>query len=173
MSCLRGFLLSNGKFIEIDVPGGTGTFPRGINNVGQIVGDYLADPTTVKGFLLDHGHFTTIAPPGSTLTIAYDINDAGQIVGNYGSFAQPRSFLWTHGQLVATDRPGTAAALTSGINRSGQFVTFDATNQKGYRVEPGGTFNEIRLSGAEATIPTGINDRTRPLASGVAPLIRI
>jgi uncharacterized membrane protein len=165
----HGFLLSKGEFTVIDVPGALATFARGINNRGQIVGDYTADPSTIRGFLWDRGNFTTIAPPGSGYTIAYDINDAGQIVGNYGSFSQPRSFLWTHGQLVATDRPGTAAALSTGINRSGQFVTFDLTNQKGYRVEPGGALNEIRLSGAEATIPTGINDRSETVGFWRSP----
>jgi len=148
------------------------TFRAG-NNIGQIVGDYISDPTRIKGFLLDHGHFTTIAPPGSTYTIAYDINDAGQIVGNYGSFAQPHSFLWTHGQLVATDPPGTAASLTGGINRSGQFVTFDITNQRGYPVEPGGALNEIRVAGAEATFPTGSTTVAKRLAFGAAPPTRI
>jgi uncharacterized membrane protein len=52
----HGFLLSEGRFTSIDVPGATFTFADGINSEGDIVGAYTTDPklpaTTYHGFLL-------------------------------------------------------------------------------------------------------------------------
>ena len=62
---LHGFLLSNGTFTTIDVPGAIfGTVAFGINPPGDIVGAY-ADSGDVHGFLLSKGKFTTIDPTGS------------------------------------------------------------------------------------------------------------
>jgi uncharacterized membrane protein len=66
-------------FTIIEVPNSTFTFPRGINEQGQIVGYY--DSGT--GFLLSGGTFTTIDAPNSVNTEIYGINDRGQIVGIY------------------------------------------------------------------------------------------
>ncbi|MFI5897053.1 hypothetical protein ACIA5D_43870 [Actinoplanes sp. NPDC051513] len=71
-----------------DIPGFAATAPLGINNRGQVVGQY-ADAQGLHAYLLDHGVYTTIDPPGGT-TIAADINDRGQIVlpGPLGLFIQ-------------------------------------------------------------------------------------
>jgi hypothetical protein len=45
------FLLDDGIFTTIDVPGATFTEPIGINTAGQIVGDYLDASGTQHGFL--------------------------------------------------------------------------------------------------------------------------
>jgi probable HAF family extracellular repeat protein len=48
----HGFLWHKGKFTSIEIPGAVnGTFPFGINSVGDIVGEY-DDATTAHGFLL-------------------------------------------------------------------------------------------------------------------------
>ena len=92
---IHGFLLDNGVFTTIDhpdaaVPGrapgfrsgaALGTGAIGINNRGQIVGQYGAADGRIHGFLLDDGEFTTIDAPGAINTNASDINDRGEIVG--------------------------------------------------------------------------------------------
>jgi hypothetical protein len=84
----RGFLLDDGEFITIDHPdatfeldgGGTGVF--GLNDHGQIVGQY--SDSGCHGFLLDGDTFTTIDDPDALFaTGAADINERGQIVGFY------------------------------------------------------------------------------------------
>ena len=84
----HGFLLQKGEFTAIDHPdatsevegGGTGLF--GLNDRGQIVGQYLR--LRCHGFLLDGDTFTTIDDPDALFaTGAGDINDRGQIVGFY------------------------------------------------------------------------------------------
>jgi probable HAF family extracellular repeat protein len=82
---LHGFLLDNGSYTTLDVPGSSFavTYATGINASGQIVGWY-DDGRTDHGFLYDNGSYTTLDVPGSILTHTYGINASGQIVGSYG-----------------------------------------------------------------------------------------
>ena len=91
----HGFRLRKGAFTTIDPPGavdidGTpgfqATAPLGINNRGQVVGQY-ADAQGLHAYLLDKGRYTTIDPPAGPGTTATDINDRGQIV-----IPEPRGF---------------------------------------------------------------------------------
>jgi probable HAF family extracellular repeat protein len=84
----HGFRLRKGVFTTIDppgavdVPGSPGfaaTAPFGINNRGQIVGQY-ADARGLHAYLLDKGVYRTIDPPAGPGTTATDIDDRGQIV---------------------------------------------------------------------------------------------
>ena len=65
------------------------TAPFGINNRGQIVGQYT-DAVGLHAYLLDDGVYRTIDPPAGPRTTAMDINDLGQIVipGPMGLFVQ-------------------------------------------------------------------------------------
>ena len=91
---VHGFLLRNGRFTLIDVPGGRRQSPSA-STIGATWSD--ATPTAqtlLHGFLLRHGRFTTIDPPGSVLTVAGDIDDLGRIVGFYlGSDDVSRGFI--------------------------------------------------------------------------------
>ena len=80
----EGFLYSGGNYTTLDVPGSTDTILRGINNSGQIVGDYSANNVR-SGVFYSEGIFTTLnLPVTSDSTIATGINNFGQIVGSYG-----------------------------------------------------------------------------------------
>jgi uncharacterized membrane protein len=70
----HSFLLDNGSYTTLNVPGAIDTLAFGINDSGQIVGWYI-DAAGAYGFLLDQGNYTTLP------FIPYGINDAGQIVG--------------------------------------------------------------------------------------------
>jgi uncharacterized membrane protein len=91
----HGFRLRKGAFTTIDPPGaidvdGTpgfqATAPLGINNRGQVVGQY-ADAHGLHAYLLDKGRYKTIDPRGVPGTTATDINDRGEIV-----IPEPRGF---------------------------------------------------------------------------------
>src|SRR5260370_22504894 len=70
-------------FTTVDFPGSAGTSAFGINNGGQIVGDYMdpVNPNLLHGFLLSGGSYTNL---DRTVT-ASAINNLGQIVGGVGN----------------------------------------------------------------------------------------
>lgn len=133
-------------FDEIDFPGASSTRVIGINNAGQIVGEYEDDSGVLHGFLLDedlkflerrrmvggviHGFvldedsFTTIDFPDAVETKAFGINNAGQIVGFYkDSSGDVHGFLLDSGTFSSIDFPGaTAESQAFGINNAGQIV---------------------------------------------------
>src|SRR5262245_58454771 len=71
----HGFLLDQGGYTTLDVPGANYTHARRINASGQIVGYYFAG-TEGHGFLLDQGGYTTLDVPGAIYTYAFGINDS-------------------------------------------------------------------------------------------------
>ncbi len=77
-----------GVYSTLDVPGSTATFASGINDAGQIVGDYY-NSAGLHGFLYSNGVYTTIDAVGVPQTNVgggtspSGINEAGQIVGYY------------------------------------------------------------------------------------------
>ena len=75
-----GFQLSDDN--TIDFPDAARTFASGINEDGDIVGDYRDASGNDHGFLLsDHdGTFTTIDFPGAAHTVAIGINEDEDIV---------------------------------------------------------------------------------------------
>ncbi len=87
--------------------GAKGTEAYGINDAGQIVGDYADSSGAVHGFLYSGGSYTTLDDPsGTNGTIAHGINDAGQIVGYYiDSSGTEHGFLYSGGTYTKLDDP--------------------------------------------------------------------
>ena len=95
----HGFLLKDGVFTTIDVPGSlvgvTGTLQteaNGINGAGDVVGDYFAppgapqclvalSPACRRGFLLHKGQFSDVLVPGKKGSIPNSIAPDGTIYG--------------------------------------------------------------------------------------------
>jgi probable HAF family extracellular repeat protein len=128
----HGFLWSRGASImtPFNVPNDDpvlGTVAFGINDLGQIVGDYVdATDGNRHGFLLSHGAYTKpLDPPGATLTVAEGINDAGVIVGVYldANFSQ-HGFVLKNGVYTQIDVPGSTATEINSINPQGQIVGY-------------------------------------------------
>ena len=123
----HGFLLSGGRYTNIDVPGAPGTFAAGINDRGQIVGSYLdAHGFGVHGFLLSGGQYTTLDDPAASEgTEPRGINNEGEIVGGYlDADCNEHAFLLTGGQYTTVDPPNSSglAAEADGVNARGQIV---------------------------------------------------
>jgi len=55
----------------------------GINDLGEISGDYQDGSGKTHGFVENGGVYTIIGPPGSTYAFVDGVNDLGQIVGGY------------------------------------------------------------------------------------------
>ena len=104
-------------------PGATRTEGLGINNSGQIVGDYRDISRRTHGFLLDRGNFTSIHFPGSIYTTARKINDSGLVVGYFfDSSRLPHGFSFLNGSYARIDFPGSIDTVVGGINSAGDIV---------------------------------------------------
>jgi uncharacterized membrane protein len=107
-----------------------GTVALGINDRGQIVGDFVdapPPPTASRrhGFLRDSAGktYTTLDPPGSTLTVAQGINNSGVIVGLYiDKDGKQHGFVLSDGVYTTIDVPIPGAINTeiNSINATGQ-----------------------------------------------------
>jgi probable HAF family extracellular repeat protein len=168
---LHAFLLDDGEFTTIKAPGARVELaPFGINNRGQIVGEYIVDASKESGFVRDRrGRFARFDVPGAKATAAVEINDRGQIVGSYSENtafvsdpnARLRGFLLDRGQFTRIDVPGAVGTQATGINNRGQVVGEyeDAGGTfRGFLWEKGRfkTFDEPEGTGASFT---AINDR--------------
>ena len=91
-------------FPQIEVPGAMSTLALGINDRGQIVGNFTDAKGVRRGFLFDQGVYTPIDVPGATSTVVYGVNAHGQIAG---FFVDARGM---HG-FCGTVRPGRKGGL--------------------------------------------------------------
>ena len=71
-----------GIYTTIDVPGATATLAWGINNLGDIVGEFVTPSTYGEGSLLTGGHYRLISYPGAVVTAAWGVNDSLVIAGS-------------------------------------------------------------------------------------------
>ena len=90
-SGMHGFLLNEGDFTTIDVPGGKNADAQGINPKGEVVGFYTeigtgtaTIPAKIHGFVMDKwGVFTQVDIPGAVDTAIRGNNPRGDLVGTY------------------------------------------------------------------------------------------
>jgi probable HAF family extracellular repeat protein len=112
-------------FTRFDVPGALATEALGINDSGEIVGDYVDNSDNSHGFLDVGGVFTTIdfpgIPPGN-FTKAFGINDSGVIVGTYSTGSGLAGFLDIGGAFTRIDFPDALSTEAFGINNNGDIV---------------------------------------------------
>jgi hypothetical protein len=91
----EGYILDDGVFTSLLVPGSNWTQAWDVNPTGNVVGLYrlAGPPVTFQGFLLNRDGYTTIHFPGADHTRAFGINPAGDIVGNYVMDGVTRGFV--------------------------------------------------------------------------------
>jgi len=127
----NGFLYAGGAYTTVNVPAELGccTHANGINNAGQIVGQYKFpdDNGTKHGFLDTGGTFTTIDFPGAVGSTLSGINNFGDIVGNAtDNTGAMFGFLYTGGNFFSISFPGALETLATKINDQGEIVGFYA-----------------------------------------------
>jgi probable HAF family extracellular repeat protein len=76
-----GFILKNDKLTVLNYPGSTFTQALGINNQGEVVGDFTDANGVMHGFIDRNGHMSQIDAPGATSTTINGLNKDGRIVG--------------------------------------------------------------------------------------------
>jgi hypothetical protein len=188
---LHGFVAQGGVVTTIDHPdattvpavpaGGAGTATGGINDRGQILGDYEGQDRVVRHFVRDReGRYTQIedpadGPDGTAFDEYLDINNRGEIVGFYNDEqgVTTTGFLrTTRGRFVDINVPGSQLTGPLKMNDRRQvvgiYVDADAEPNPVGTAPPGavhgflwdeGDFETIDVSGAVATLVTGINNR--------------
>jgi len=136
------------------LPGTTGGFALGLNDWGQIVGDFT-DNAGTHGFLDTGGKFTAINPPGDTFTLLNGINNLGQILGSSSSIG---SFLYAHGTFTPLSNLG-GSAFAFGVNDLGQIVGggVGSNGSLGFLFTRG-RITTYAAPGASVTAGYGIND---------------
>jgi probable HAF family extracellular repeat protein len=143
-STYYGFLYSGGAYTTLSDPSstafnGSGTFPYGINALGQIVGYYRGGNGNNEGFLYSGGTWTTLDDPVATIsTEPAGINASGQIVGSFRDNSGYHGFLYSGGIYTTLDGPQTISLThAQGINAAGQIVGWYA-NASGTHTGTGG-----------------------------------
>jgi probable HAF family extracellular repeat protein len=167
------FILTRGRYIPFEAPDPrVQLFPTGINNRGEIVGEYIIASRKESIMLRDRrGRITSFDVPGARGTEASDINDRGQIVGTYSedtpivnNSARPRAYLldrFGRGKFTRIDFPGARVTVAAGVNNRGQVVGgyLDAQGTPhGYRWDKG-RFTTIDVPGSSGTMVGDLNDR--------------
>jgi probable HAF family extracellular repeat protein len=172
---LRGFLRDRtGRFTIIDAPDSVYTTANGINDRGQVVGEYLDADGAIHGYLWDKGRFTSFDGPDGTGAALFDINDRGQIVGAYRDPIDPEilhGFLLSRGIYTTFDVRGVPLTIPFGINNRGQIAGIAASDAPivegvtvfGFLLARGadGPLTRIDFPGALGTLATDINDRAQ------------
>jgi probable HAF family extracellular repeat protein len=121
---VQGFVKDGSTVTAFDVPGGTDTNARGLNNAGDVVGTFT-DGTGERneGFLKEGGTFVTIDIAGASSIVAFGINDHEQIVGDFSDTAgTAHGFFYDGGDITPFDVPGAAFTQAEGINNRGEVV---------------------------------------------------
>ncbi len=127
----HGFLLSGGKFTQIDFPdaGVCETIADSINDAGDIVGDYRIGTCDESNegwhaFLLrTDGTFDKIDVPNSVATVPRGINAQGDVVGDYGTAdGGTYGFLLRKGVFSRIEFPDAVFTRAFGINARGWIV---------------------------------------------------
>jgi uncharacterized membrane protein len=164
------FLLRDGKFTSIEVPGALETEVRSIDNLGRMSGNYVActpdvcnathpDPLEI-GFVLDRTGFRTVFFPGTDSTDVWDLA-LGTLVGDWSALAgNVFGYVERRGKFTNVNPPDSSITSIRGINLEGTLVGLfgDADgNLDGFaRVARG--FIQIDFPGASATFANRINE---------------
>jgi len=148
---------------SVNFPGDPEQSAFGVNDAGQIVGEYIDSAAVYHGWELSGGKFSTIDVPfsGATGTGANGINDSGEIAGGWdGSGVSQHGFTLIGGTYTSFDYPGAVATWAWQLNNKGDIVGYwvDASNVFHGFVLSGGTYTSIDPPGSVWTIPQGIND---------------
>jgi hypothetical protein len=143
-----------------DYPGSTTSFPLGINNSGQIVGNYTDSAGVYHGYVLFDGNFTAINVPfqGAVDTEPQAINDEGDIVGDWGVEGN-QGFELIGGVYTVIQTPWSDDTFAFGMNDMGDVVGAYPANDTDYGFElSGGVYTSIQVPGSFSTAATAINN---------------
>jgi uncharacterized membrane protein len=176
----HGFLLQDGVYTRIDVPGGTGTVARGISDQGIIVGHYSVSGVT-HGFAYRDGEYSyPIDVPADLFdnpssparhTLPVRISASGDIVGCFHeatlTMTTMHGWLLRNGTFTALMTPHSAGDTTSrdpdtmnnGIAPTGEIVGFYLSMGESYVADSSGIVTTFTFEGNRFTLAWDVNAR--------------
>jgi hypothetical protein len=158
-----GKKVSTESYKIVDIPKAPEQAAFGVNDAGQIVGDYLDSAGVAHGWKLTGGKFSTIDVPfsGATATGANGINDSGEIAGGWdGSGVTQHGFTLIGNTFTSFDYPGAVATWAWSLNNKGDIVGYYVETDGVFHgfVLRGGTYTSLDPPGSVWTVPSGIDD---------------
>ena len=127
---VHAFMYENGTFIQLEVPGFKGTiFATGINDAGQITGQYWTGTGYASYVRETNGSYRTITVPGIPNVLMKDVNDKGQFVGNEDGVNNVVVYSQTAVEIFKG--PGSIENVAMSINDKGQVVGYCGNNLGG------------------------------------------
>lgn len=169
------FEYSGGNFTDVSFPGvcanySCGSEARGINNAGEVVGDYTDTSGNEHGYVLANGSYAIFDVPGQTYMQPNGINNLGEVVGIYEDANYVTHGFVYNGSFSSFDCPSGGSPFISGVNDVGVLVgsCFNYTNAAltfSFKLTPGaggtlqgGSLTTIAFPGAYNTWAYGINN---------------
>ena len=156
----------------LDIPNAAQITANGINDNGQIVGQFTDQNGAAHGFVHEGDSFSQIDYPGMSGINLYKINNLGQFVG---SISDPNGtvhgFFYDRGTLSPPlSYPGAGATYAMGINGRGEIVgTFYEAAASHAFIYKAGRFFAPNLPGAQQTGFQAINDAGQVVGISVDP----
>jgi len=89
-----GYVIDDGKFKPLVVPGSSATSAWDVNSEGDVVGSYR-DSVGVHGFILTADGFISLNVPAAAMTRVFGINTSGAVVGSFDVGGRTYGFLAT------------------------------------------------------------------------------
>jgi probable HAF family extracellular repeat protein len=136
---------------------GNKSMAYGINDNGQVVGQWQVSTGIYRAFLYSGGVMQDLGTLGGTNSCAYGINNSGQVVGESYITGSSTTHAFTYSGGAMQDLGtllGGTNSYARGINDSGQIV-----GQKGLRgfLYSGGTVKDMGTLGGTISYAYGIN----------------
>lgn len=155
----KGFLESGGLPVLFSVPNALYTNVNGMNDSGQVVGEYFSN--TTRGFVRTDATIVTLNAPSSFETRAFDINNNGSVVGFFANQSGYHGFIWNGSSYTTLDAPDARGTLAQATNDSGAVVGFFESRSRSTYIGfyySNGSFMEINVPGSTRTTPRGLNN---------------
>lgn len=176
----HGFLLRDGVYTRIDVPGGVATTPRGVSQQGTIVGHYVAAGVT-HGFVYANGNYVypidvpaeLFDNPSSPLrhTLPVRMSPQGDIVGCIHEanlvMTTMHGWLLRNGKFTILATPHYAGdtdsrdpdTMNNGVAPNGAIVGFYFSDGVSYIADENGIATTFTFEGNRFTLAWDVNAR--------------
>jgi hypothetical protein len=160
-----GYIFENGTFTTFIGPTGTGIgddLAPNLNDLGQFIGEYSINRSTLGGYIYSDGSYTTFAGPSGASFFGFSgLNDSGEAIGD---ISNTQGFIYENGNYtILSGPPGATSVIPNAINNSGEIAGYyrsGGTNYFGFVYE-NGTYTTIEDPAAPNSYNydiTGIND---------------